>query len=232
MTESLVATDAPQLLAALLLDEEEGREMLDVLRPEVVTQTRAAYDALYRAPQALPVAVLHGLAAVTADHQDSETLSRWHRAQGADAALDRMDLRLGAENDDIVGPFHRCEAGGERVVIAVGDEDRNAQTFQTRAAVAQGQLRFYAVLFLIVDIAGQDEKIRFFPLAATDEALKRDEGGVVEKAGETAALARFLGKPPEGGIQMQICRVDVADFVHAAPRCAKKETEALFLDFF
>lgn len=91
MTESLVATDAPQLLAALLLDEEEGREMLDVLRPEVVTQTRAAYDALYRAPQALPVAVLHGLAAVTADHQNSETLSRWHRAQGADAALAAED---------------------------------------------------------------------------------------------------------------------------------------------
>ena len=37
-----------------------------MLRPEVLAQTRAAYDALYREPQVLEIPVLHALAAVGA----------------------------------------------------------------------------------------------------------------------------------------------------------------------
>src|SRR5699024_5149762 len=83
MTSVLAPADAQQILAALVADAPEGRSALEVLRPEVLTHTRAAYDALYRQPQRLPADVLHALAAVTADWQGSGPLAEWHRTQRA-----------------------------------------------------------------------------------------------------------------------------------------------------
>jgi len=91
MTSSSAPADAHAILAALLIDAPEGREVLETLRPEVLSQTRAAYDALYREPQTLPADVLHALAAVTADWQGSGPLAVWHRAQGAAAPLTAAD---------------------------------------------------------------------------------------------------------------------------------------------
>ena len=91
MTSVLAPADAQQILAALVADAPEGRSALEVLRPEVLTHTRAAYDALYRQPQRLPADVLHALAAVTADWQGSGPLAEWHRTQGAQQALVAAD---------------------------------------------------------------------------------------------------------------------------------------------
>src|SRR5699024_1913751 len=91
MTTVVAPADAQALLDALLTEAADGRAALDVLRPEVLAQTRAAYDALYREPQALPAAVLHALAAVTADWQGSGPLAQWHRAQGASPAITAAD---------------------------------------------------------------------------------------------------------------------------------------------
>src|SRR5690625_5845932 len=87
MTVVSAPVDAHEILAALLTDAPEGGELRAVLRPDVLTHTRAAYDALYREPQPLPVAVLHALAAVTAEWQGSGPLADWHRSQGASPAL-------------------------------------------------------------------------------------------------------------------------------------------------
>ena len=84
-----MATDraADQLLAALVGEATDGADLLSVLRGEVVSRTRAAYDALYGAEHPLSTEVLHGLAAVAADWQGSGTLAAWHRARGAEPAL-------------------------------------------------------------------------------------------------------------------------------------------------
>lgn len=87
MTSSATPVDAHRLLEALLHASAEDATLLDALRPEVLRQTRAAYDALYRAPQPLAADVLHALAAVTARWQGSGALAQWHRAQGADENL-------------------------------------------------------------------------------------------------------------------------------------------------
>ncbi len=89
MASPFAPHSAHEILAALLSPTSE--EPLEALRPEVRTRTREAYDALYRAPQALPASVLHALAAVTADWQGSGALADWHRAQGADAAIAAVD---------------------------------------------------------------------------------------------------------------------------------------------
>ncbi|GAA1319940.1 peroxidase-related enzyme [Brachybacterium tyrofermentans] len=91
MSDATSSLDAHQILAAVLTDAPEARETLTVLRPEVLAHTREAYDALYRSEQPLPAAVLHALAAVTADWQGSGPLAQWHRAQGADAQLTAAD---------------------------------------------------------------------------------------------------------------------------------------------
>ena len=91
MTSLVAPADTQLLLDALLADAPEGRHALEVLRPEVLAHTRAAYDALYREPQPLPLPVLHALAAVTADWQGSGPLAEWHRAQGASTALTVAD---------------------------------------------------------------------------------------------------------------------------------------------
>lgn len=75
---------APAVIAALLASPEPR---WGALRPEVVTHTRAAYDALYRSPQALTAGELHALAAVAAAWQGSAPLLAWHLAEGAEPSL-------------------------------------------------------------------------------------------------------------------------------------------------
>ncbi|WP_114855395.1 peroxidase-related enzyme [Brachybacterium sp. YJGR34] len=87
MSVATTALDAHQILAAVLTDTAEGREVLTALRPEVLERTREAYDALYRGDQPLPSPVRHALAALTAEWQGSGALADWHRSQGADARL-------------------------------------------------------------------------------------------------------------------------------------------------
>lgn len=91
MFDAQQSYDAHQVLDAVLSGASEASGALDSLRPEVLSQTRSAYDALYREPQALPADVLHALAAVTADWQGSGVLADWHRAQGASPELAASD---------------------------------------------------------------------------------------------------------------------------------------------
>ncbi|MGP5076573.1 peroxidase-related enzyme [Brachybacterium alimentarium] len=91
MSEELSDSDAHQILAAVLTDSPGACDLLTVLRPEVLTHTREAYDALYRTEQQLPAPVLHALAAMTADWQGSAPLAQWHRSQGADPQLTAAD---------------------------------------------------------------------------------------------------------------------------------------------
>ena len=64
-------------------------------------------------------------------------------------------------------------------MIAVGQKNADAQPVQAFAAVAQAELGFDAVIFLIVDVAGQHQKVGLFSLAETEQALQSREGGVV-----------------------------------------------------
>ncbi|GLI31205.1 MULTISPECIES: peroxidase-related enzyme [Brachybacterium] len=91
MSDVQQSFDAHQILDAVLTGAPEASGALATVRPEVLAQTRSAYDALYRAPQALPARVLHALAAVTADWQGSGVLADWHRAQGASPELTAAD---------------------------------------------------------------------------------------------------------------------------------------------
>ena len=63
-------------------------------------------------------------------------------------------------------------------MVAVGPEDRDAAGLQAHTAVAQGQLGFDAVLFLVVDVPGQDEEVRPQAFAQIEQALQGREGGV------------------------------------------------------
>ena len=83
--------DAHEILASVITDAPDAREVVAALRPEVLARTREAYDALYRSEQMLPAPVLHALAVVTADWQGSGALSAWHATQGADARLTAAD---------------------------------------------------------------------------------------------------------------------------------------------
>ncbi|MGO1283489.1 MAG: peroxidase-related enzyme [Brachybacterium sp.] len=91
MSDAQPSFDAHQILTALLSGAPEASEALSTLRPDVLSRTRDAYDALYREPQPLPAPVLHALAAISADWQGSGVLADWHRAQGASAQLTASD---------------------------------------------------------------------------------------------------------------------------------------------
>ncbi|WP_299303913.1 peroxidase-related enzyme [uncultured Brachybacterium sp.] len=91
MSEQQQSYDAHQILDAVLTGAAEASGALESLRPEVLSQTRGAYDALYREPQVLSAPVLHALAAVAADWQGSGVLADWHRAQGASPELTAAD---------------------------------------------------------------------------------------------------------------------------------------------
>lgn len=91
MTAPAAPLDALQILDTILAEASDGGAALNALRPDVLAHTREAYDALYRSPQPLPTAVLHALAAVTADWQGSGPLAQWHRSQGAHPALTAAD---------------------------------------------------------------------------------------------------------------------------------------------
>ena len=71
------------------------------------------------------------------------------------------------------------------------------------------------MVFLIVDIAGQYQKIWLFSLAEAEKALQGREGGFMQQARQMAALGGLARKALKGRVQMQIGRVDVADGVHA-----------------
>ena len=91
MSDVQQSFDAHQILDAILTGAPEASGALEALRPEVLAQTRGAYDALYREPQVLPAPVLHAFAAVSADWQGSGVLAVWHRTQGASPELTASD---------------------------------------------------------------------------------------------------------------------------------------------
>ncbi|NMA78064.1 MAG: peroxidase-related enzyme [Actinomycetales bacterium] len=95
MSDAQPSFDAHQILTALLTAAPEASEAMSTLRPDVLSRTRDAYDALYREPQLLPAPVLHGLAAVSADWQGSGVLAQWHRTQGASSQLAAADPLTG-----------------------------------------------------------------------------------------------------------------------------------------
>jgi alkylhydroperoxidase domain protein len=80
-----VTSSAELLLDALFSSGSD--DALAQVDAQVVTETRAAAEALYRQSQPLPVALLHGLAAVVAAWQGNGPLHDWHLAQGADQRL-------------------------------------------------------------------------------------------------------------------------------------------------
>lgn len=106
-----------------------------------------------------------------------------------------MLLGLRAEDGHVVGPVHGLQPRVQRVMVAVGPEDGDAAGLQAQAAVAQGQLGFDAVLFLIVDVPGQDEEVRPQAFAQVEQALQGREGGV--------AQLRLQGLPGIGAAQAQ-----------------------------
>lgn len=61
--------------------------VVDQVDPEVLAQTRAAYEALYGDPQPLPTPVLHALAAVVAAWQGNGPLHDWHVSHALDDDL-------------------------------------------------------------------------------------------------------------------------------------------------
>ena len=133
--------------------------------------------------------------------------------QGGPVPVQHMLLGLRAEDGHVVGPVHGLQPRVQRVMVAVGPEGGDAAGLQAQAAVAQGQLGFDAVLFLIVDVPGQDEEVRPQLFAQVEQASQGREGGF--------AQLRLQGLPgigtaqaQEGGVQMQVGGVDVSEAVH------------------
>lgn len=170
MTTVSAPADAQQLVDALLAGAPEGRAALDVLRPEVLVHTRAAYDALYREPQALSIPVLHALAAVTADWQGSGPLAQWHRAQGAHSALTAADPlaeepALAALRDHVdllsLSPALVTQADQERLTAA-GHEPRVAVLISQLVAFESYLQRLVAGLAAVhgLDVPSADAPVR------------------------------------------------------------------------
>lgn len=74
--------------------------------------------------------------------------------QGGLVPVQHMLFGLRAEDGHVVGPVHGLQPRIQRVMVAVGQEDGDAAALQAQTAVAQGQLGFDAVFFLIVDVPG------------------------------------------------------------------------------
>ena len=64
------------------------------------------------------------------------------------------------KNGHVVWPLNGSKARRKRIVVAVGQKNPHPGIAQAAAAVAQLELGFYAVVFLIIDIACKNEKIR------------------------------------------------------------------------
>ena len=103
-------------------------------------------------------------------------------------------------------------------MVAVGHEDPDAERVEPAAAVAQGELRLGAVVFLIIDVARQHKEVRALFFTEAEKTLQGGEGGVLHDPREVAALGGLAGQPLKGGIQMQIGRMYVPHDVHALPR--------------
>ena len=133
--------------------------------------------------------------------------------KGSPVPVQHMLFGLRAEDGHVVGPVHGLQPRVQRVMVAVGPEDRDAAGLQAHTAVAQGQLGFDAVLFLIVDVSGQDEKVRPQALALVEQALQGREGGVAQL--RLQGLSGIgTAQAQEGGVQMQVGGMDVSEAVH------------------
>ena len=133
--------------------------------------------------------------------------------KGSPVPVQHMLFGLRAEDGHVVGPVHGLQPRVQRVMVAVGPEDRDAAGLQAHTAVAQGQLGFDAVLFLIVDVPGQDEKVRPQALALVEQALQCREGGVAQL--RLQGLSGIgTAQAQEGGVQMQVGGMDVSEAVH------------------
>lgn len=155
-----------------------------------------------------------------------------HERQHATVAQDGAAFHGLAEDGHIVGPFHGCEAGGQRVVVAVRDKDGNAEALQARAAVPQLQLRLDAALFLIIDVAGQNQEMRPFRLAQPDQPLQCGSRRILQQSRQMPFLCGFAGKPLKRRVQMQIRRMNIAHCVHCSPVSVEMTKYVRTLDFF
>ncbi len=126
-----------------------------------------------------------------------------------------MAFRLRPEHCDVVRPLHGVEPRIQRIVVAVGQKNADAEPVQPFATVAQAKLGFDAVVFLIIDVAGQHQEVGLFRLTEAEQALQSREGGVMQQARQVPPLGSLARKSLKGRVQMQIGRVDVADGVHA-----------------
>ena len=94
------------------------------------------------------------------------------------------------------------QAGGKRIMIAMSNEHRNANTGQTRARVAQGELRAQTAIFQVVRVASDDKEIGTLPFAQRRQPIERDECGLAQSSDE---FCRSLpGDARKSRVQMQI----------------------------
>ena len=132
---------------------------------------------------------------------------------GGPVPVQHMLPGLRAEDGHVAGPVHGLQPRIQRIMVAVGPEDGDAAGLQAQTAVAQGQLGFDAVFFLIVDVPGQDEEVRPQLFAQVEQALQGREGGVAQlRLQGLSGIA--AGQAQEGGVQMQVGGVDVTEAVH------------------
>ena len=117
-------------------------------------------------------------------------------------------------------------------MIAVGDKDGDADPLQPYAAVPQLQLRLDAALFLIVDVPGQDQKMRPFRLAQADQAFQGGSRRMLQQACQMPFARGFAGKSLKRRVQMQIRRVNIAHCVHCGPMSVEMTNYGRTLDVF
>ena len=161
MSEELSDSDAHQILAAVLTDSPEACDLLTVLRPEVLTHTREAYDALYRTEQQLPAPVLHALAAVTADWQGSAPLAQWHRSHGADPQLTAADpitsALHGLDADALNALRAHVDLLSTSPALATGEEQERWLLDSLSASQATWKVLAQQIFFSQRDFAAGDE---------------------------------------------------------------------------
>jgi alkylhydroperoxidase domain protein len=172
---STVSVAPAQLLDRLLAGDRTGDHVLSSIDPEVLRQTRAAYDALYGEPQPLTAPVLHALAAVVAAWQGNGPLHDRHVAQGADPQLLADATPHGATPTDAPATDVRSAAARRHVdLLAVSPALATAEDQQALTAagltpdevVLISQLvayESYLGRLLVVLAALQDEELPSVP---------------------------------------------------------------------
>ena len=128
------------------------------------------------------------------------TLADQAHAKAFDAVLGH----LSAENDCGLRWLHSRGPSGERVMVAVADEGRDARVVQAFKPVDEGELGAERPLGPVEDVSGHDQEVRLLVQAELDEILPRLESRPAQGNGHRRLPLGGGADPLKWRIQVEI----------------------------